>query len=337
MATDVECLRSAWRALADNQPREGWCTIPLEVGGPCRVLVGRRFPGGEEAVLAGFRPSASVAGHALPSGRGFLVERPVVHSMGDARHWVALSRQPSGNLDLFDTMAADVLALLRASPATGDDRLFQLFIGRVLAWQDFMEKGRDGVLNGQTEVGLFGELVVLGGLLDAGLLARAVMDCWQGPFGALQDFLIGSGAIEVKATVATAGFPATIGSLEQLDDSLRQPLFLAGVRLAVDGAGRSLPDLVAETRTHLSGDVGAATVFDSALLRVGYFDAFADRYLRRFLVAETRVMVVGPQFPRLIAATVPSAIRKARYEIDLDRVTADTSDLRGALTGLGGI
>lgn len=337
MAVDDKSLRMAWRALATASGTEGWRSIPVTTSTSCRILAGCHFPGGEEAVLVGFHHPASAAGPSLPSGHGFLVECPAIQVGDGTRHWVALTRQPSGDLDLFTAMAVDVLALLEASSAVNHNVLLRLFIGRVAAWQDFMDKERTGILGLEAEIGLFGELVMLGRLLDAGLPASAAVEGWQGPIGAPQDFLIGSGAIETKATIATVGFPATIGSLDQLDDSVRQPLFIAGVRLVAGEIGQTLPDLVTMTRTRLNNATGAIGVFNGSLLRAGYVHAFADRYGRRFTVADTRLMQVGPRFPRLVAATVPPGIRKVRYEIDLDQVATGTVELADALTSLGGL
>ena len=234
MAALTERLHAAWRALGGVTHSNGWRTIPVDVASPCQVLVGRRFPGDEEAVLVGFRLPASRTFGALPEGRGFRVERPEGQFLGGTHEWFSLSRQMTGSLEMFATMAADVIAMLEASVHVGDDRLFQLFVGRIRAWQEFMEKGYDGVLGPEAEVGLFGELMVLNDLFGLGIPVAVALDCWQGPMDAIHDFEIGPGAIEVKATIAEAGFPATIGSLEQLDDAVRQPLFVAGVRLAID-------------------------------------------------------------------------------------------------------
>ena len=76
-------------------------------------------------------------------------------------------------------------------------------------------------LSQEAEVGLFGEMVVLKALLEAGVPVEVVLNAWQGPLDGLHDFLIGSGAIEVKTTLSTNGFPATVNSLEQLDESLQ--------------------------------------------------------------------------------------------------------------------
>jgi len=314
---------------------DGWRTIPIDVAAPCQVLVGRRFPDDEEAVLVGFRLPTTRFSSPLPEGRGFRVERPEGPLLGGTHGWLSLSRQATGSLAMFAIMAADVIALLESSGYVGDERLYQLFVGRIRAWQEFMEKGRDGVLGPEAEVGLFGELVVLLGIITAGVPAAVAVDCWQGPLRGIHDFEIGPGAIEVKATISVAGFPATIRSLEQLDDSVRQPLFVAGVRLAVDGGGRTLPNLVAEVRQQVRDLSGGTGILDGRLFEAGYLDAFADRYVRRFAHLRDRVLPVTSGFPRLIRAGTAPAITFARYGIDLDLVDSSDVGLAAALTKLG--
>ena len=100
-----------------------------------------------------------------------------------------------------------------------------------------MNRHRESVLSAENEQGLFGELILLDRLVEAELPPRDVLDAWQGPADGLQDFIFGSGGIEVKTTLSAGGFPATISSLEQLDDSLRQPLFVAATKIALHGCG----------------------------------------------------------------------------------------------------
>lgn len=87
---------------------------------------------------------------------------------------------------------------------------------------------------------------------DSGLVLA--LESWVGPLNAVRDFEIGTGAIEVKTTISAVGFPAKIGSLEQLDDSARQPLFLAGVRLRQGETGQNLSELVADIRDIAAGE-----------------------------------------------------------------------------------
>ena len=73
--SDIEGLRAAWRALGGGRDGEGWQTIPVSVRAPCTLFAGRRMPGGEEAVLLGFRHVATVPDSHLPQGHGFEVLR----------------------------------------------------------------------------------------------------------------------------------------------------------------------------------------------------------------------------------------------------------------------
>jgi hypothetical protein len=334
--SDIERLQSAWRALAGVARAEGWRTIPINLEGPCRLLAGRHFPGNEEAVLIGF-PSVRVPSDSqLPQGRGFRVARVPGATLGGACEWVSLSRQPSGSSDLFAMMAGDVMGLLEDFPASSQERLFGLFLSRIKAWQDFMEQDRQGVLGPEAETGLYGELVVLRDMIGMGIPAACAVEAWQGPLNGLHDFSVGSGAIEIKTTVSVNSFPARIGSLEQLDPSLKQPLFLAGVRLTISGAGRALPEIVGMLRDCLTGDSPTLSLFESRLLHAGYLDVLADHYTRRFETVGMIVFEVTGAFPGLTRGKVDTAIRQARYELDLDALHVPVVTLGQACAHLGG-
>lgn len=333
--SEFDRLRTAWRALAGEGAAEGWRTIPIEPSGPRRFLAGRHFPGNEEAILVGFNSVHLPPGEELPQGQGFRVERVRHKISGEAHAWIALSRQPAGSLDMFARMAEDVVGMLEAYGHVDDQTLFQLFLGRIKAWQEFMHQARAEVLGSEAETGLVGELCFLKSLLEIGLPAATALDGWQGPLDGLHDFLLGLGAIEVKSTVAAHGFPATVGSLEQLDASLVSPLFLAGVRFVLDAGGLTLPEIVDEIVCGLRDKPDARGRFESLVLRAGFLRAFSDRYRRRFSLADTRILLVDGDFPALTRNTVNPAIRKTRYELDLDLVTAPDVGMGQALAELG--
>lgn len=146
---------------------------------------------------------------------------------------------------------------------------------------------------------------------------------------------MGTGAIEVKTTVARGSFPATVASLEQLDDSLTRPLFLAAVRLRLAEEGLTLPDQVTLVRNLLQAEPVALVAFEVRLLHAGFFSLMSAQYTRCFRHHETRVFPVDNCFPRLIRAGIPTEIRKARYEIDLDSVNIPDVSLIVALRSIG--
>ena len=333
--SEFDRLRTAWRALAGEGRAEGWRTIPIEPNGPRRLLVGRHFPGNEEAILVGFNSVHLPPDGQLPRGQGFRVERVRHEISGNAHAWIALSRQPAGRLDIFARMAQDIVGMLDAYGHVVEQTLFQLFLGRIEAWQEFMHQAKAEVLGPEAEIGLIGELYFLKSLLERGLPAATAIDSWQGPLDGLHDFLLGFGAIEVKSTVATQGFPATVGSLEQLDASLVSPLFLAGVRFVLDAGGMTLPETVGGIVCRLGEKADARGRLESLVLRAGFLWAFSDRYRRRFSLADTRILLVDGTLPALTRNTVNSAIRKARYELDLDLVIAPDVGMGQALEELG--
>jgi len=334
MARPSKDFLMAWSALSGDDAEPGWRSIALLPCGPLEVRAGRRSPDNAEAVLVGFPTAKIPAADKLPEGQGFSVERADLEGAG--KLWIALSRKSAGSHELFAAMSCDVIGALDDAVAAGADeaRLARVCIGRVGAWQEFMRKGTQA-LSPEAEIGLVGELVLLRAIIRAGVAAAQAIESWVGPLDGIQDFEIGTGALEVKATLSSKGFPAKIGSLEQLDDSVRQPLFVAGARFHQVESGQNLSAFVAEMRTVIQGDAEATRLLSERLLAAGYIDAHEGRYPRRFVLNDIRVVKIGDGFPRLTPGNVPSGIMRAMYEIDLDKAQGDNVDVDGALKQLG--
>jgi hypothetical protein len=335
--TELHALVTAWRALSSDDTSDGWRTIPVIVRNPCRLLAARHFPGNHEALLVGFSRVTAGATVNLPGANGFVVSRVASPVESDDRSWFALVRQPAGSLDMFTMMAIDVIESLNHSAYENQDNLFRLFLGRIQAWQNFMQHSEDGVLSQDAEVGLHGELILLRLVLDAGMASGEAVNVWVGPLGGIQDFRIGSGAIEVKTTVSANSFPAKIFSLEQLDDDLVRPLFLAGIRLKVAKTGMNLPERVKEISDRLISNMATLRAFENRVLQAGFSPAMAERYPRRFCEAGVRVFIVNGSFPRLTRAGIRKGILRANYEIDIDLVQTAELSLESALQTLGAL
>lgn len=336
MARPNEEFLLAWTSLSADDPALGWQAIALPPAGPVDVQAGRRSPDNAEAILFGF-PSARLApAEKLPEGQGFSVDRADSDGIHQLR--LALTRRTAGSAELFAAMACDVVGALDEAAAAGatERKLLQVFLGRVGAWQEFMRKGSQS-LSPEAEIGLVGELTLLRTIIDAGVPVISSLESWVGPLDGIQDFELGTGALEVKTTLSAAGFPAKIGSLEQLDDSARQPLFLVGTRLHQTESGRSLPERVAEMRDVAAGEADAMRLLSERLIAAGYFDAHADNYIRRFTLADILVVEVKDGFPRLTPGSIPLGITKGTYEIDLDKVAGSSIPAANALKKLGAI
>ena len=329
-------LTAAWRALDGADRTSGWRTIPIAVGSPSPLLAGRRFPENQEALLVGFAAKGTPVPHVLPQGRGFDVSKVELGSTSGDRSWIALGRHSAGRLDLFTMMVRDVVSTLSQLGTADDATRLRHFLARIRAWQDFMRSDTDGCLGPDAEIGLLGELDVLASIIAVGIPATTVLDAWRGPLDGVQDFALGTGAIEVKTTASPSGFMALVGSLEQLDDSLTRPIYLAAVRVALDASGETLPERIERIRVTLSEDSAALAAFGNLLLHAGFIDLTAHRYARRFSrTSVSRILLVSDLFPRITRAFVPIEIRSARYEVDLDLVRVEDVSLRHALQQLG--
>jgi hypothetical protein len=336
MARPSDEFLMAWSSLSGADPEPGWQAISLPSAGSVELRAGRRSPDDAEAVLVGFATARLPADEKLPEGQGFAVER--ANPEDDGRLWLALTRKPAGSAELFTAMACDVVGTLDDAVAAGhsESKIMRAFIGRVGAWQEFMRKGAQA-LSPEDEVGLIGELMLLRAIIEAGIPAAQAIESWIGPMRGVQDFALGTGALEVKATLSATGFLAKIGSLAQLDDSTRQPLFIAGARLRQTENGKSLPAIVEELRHSILGDAEAEELLKQRLLAARFIDAHADRYPRRFEPVGIRVVEVGKDFPRLTLGQVPAGIVEAIYEIDIDKAPGENVDIEGALKKMGAI
>lgn len=332
MARSIEEFAIAWQALSGNGAGEGWRCISVSPVGHCPIMAARRFPGNEEAMLAGFHFAKLPPKESLPEGVGFEVAREDPH--GDGKAWIALTRKDSGGEEMFAEMVCDVAGTMDAVAASGEESVLRAMLSRIRAWQEFMRRTPRG-LSPEAEVGLAGELAFLELLLDAGMSPQFVVESWLGPTGGIQDFEIGSGSVEVKSTLSSNGFPAKIGSLEQLDDSFRSPLFLAGVRFVQGGAGSTLGDMARDLSEKLAATPGAAADFADRLVVAGFPPAHYGRYTRRFSRESVRILEVDGDFPRFVPENVADAIRRVQYELDLDRLPGEGVTVSEVIERLG--
>ncbi|CAG9273429.1 conserved hypothetical protein [Paraburkholderia unamae] len=333
--SDADELDAAWRALSESEVAHGWRTIAVFRGLPCTILAGRRFPGNEEALIVRFKSAALRGPAQLPEGIGFTVSRLELPGQGSDQSSIALCRQTDGNRDLFVAMAVDVIATMRRLSGADDNVMLRTFISRIFAWQEFMRRGGPLALSAEAEAGLFGELHVLEMLLDAGVTGASAVDCWRGPLDALHDFECAPGAIEVKTSVFSSGiFRARIGSLDQLDTSLVQPLFVAAVQISQCQGGVTLDEKVGGLEARLTNEA-AVSNFHDRLLKAGFITAPLVRYDRRFVPTGTTILPVTADFPRLTRENSPRGITAAQYEIALDLTELSSTTLDVALDQLG--
>jgi len=313
-------LTTAWRALYVSTDAIGWRTISVRGVGGIEVRAGCRFPGNEEAILLNFKSISYDLLEQLPHAYGFAVSIEQLPVAGVSSPWVALSIESFGNLDFFSMMAEDVLNSIDSLDKHSDQKVFQLFINRILGWQDFMKKNRNGLLSREEEIGLFGELTILSNLIKE--KSSSIINCWRGPFGNLQDFIFKNTSIEVKSTTSEKGFFAQISSLGQLEATKDNQIYLACLNFTEDSNGETLPEKIQKITEQINHDVEAVFVFENCLLHAGYSTDMQKKYVRQMRCNKLRIYKIDNEFPKLTFTSVPLGITKAQYEINIDSINS---------------
>ena len=307
----------AWRALADQSLKPGWSTLPIPSKSTPLLLAGRHHPANQESRVVGFSIPCVPKETTLPTSRGFSLERAELVIHGIHYFCLAITRQPSASLEIFTAMLNDIVEVLERTERPEPEQV-KIMIDRILGWQRFMSKGDDGALKGDQEIGLMGELQVLRSLLSAGIDPSIALEWWQGPLDSLHDFVAAHGAIEAKASTRAGTFTAKIASLDQLDDTIVQPLYIAAVQYSLSSTGQSLPQYVNTLTRIFEEDAVDLRTFEERLLSAGYHSVAAPRYHRRFSYLVTNFHEVTTATPRLTRGNVPQGVVEAIYTVELD-------------------
>jgi uncharacterized protein Usg len=324
----------AWRALQGLNAEAGWSTFPIRSTAPSLLLAGRHQPGNQESLIVGFRNTPLPKAHALAQCKGFGLTGAKINVQGARYSCLILTRQASASVELFATIVSDLIDVLERSGDKEQEQLGAL-LGRIAAWQSFMSREEDGVLKAEAELGLIGELQFLRLLLAAGVSADIAIESWKGPYDSLHDFVFSHGEVEVKASARFGPFSACIASLDQLDESVVHPLYLATVQFTAAAGGARLPEIVTALIIDFALSGEALQLFGKGLLAAGYHDHLADRYHRQFAYLMTNLFEIGPSFPRLSKGNVPRGVVSAVYQIQVDATTLPSRTLTEILPLLG--
>jgi len=191
---------------------------------------------------------------------------------------------------------------------------------RVIAdWRGLFAGAPGNRLAPHALAGLFGELIVLQQLLDAG----GSMDWWTGWSKDHVDFRLPGLAVEVKSTMDADHQRIEVHGLAQLEDPPDgSRLLLCLKRLTHSPNGMSVPDLVAALCRRVP-EVDLRT----RLVEVGYHAEHEHDYrLDRFVVEEIALYEVDESFPRLTQAMLTKVAAPAVESVDY-RLNLGTLDL----------
>ena len=253
----------------------------------------------------------------LPYLKGLAIERRDVRSRSGA--YLMLKLLDPELKDIFHRLCLDIIEAVRA--ASDESEAVGSFIARTWRWHRMLKGGGPGLLSGEEQKGLLGEL----GFLERCLLPEmqpldAVLS-WTGPLASPKDFEIGRLAIECKARRGASRPYIAISSQHQLDTSGVDCLFLDVTeitRASSDSAnGVTLSEFVGALRKDLeSKDPSSLEPFQERLAMVGFnwSDDYSDD---RWLLGPERSFKVTENFPRVVSTDLRLGVQNVCYSIAL--------------------
>jgi len=314
----VVTVAEVWDLLAaEGRSERGWHTRRLHTGSACDIRSAVRAPDRGIAVLFEVSAKSIPPGADLPNCVGFQLVPETIEPGPNGRIRLCLVIKDARYRDVFGTLGDDVATVVAgaATEAFG----VKLLLGRLHTWGRFVSRFGPDRLSEEQQVGLFAELHFLVSEVVPVVTAAAAVRAWRGPFMEAHDFRFRAVAIEVKASSFKDAKTFQVSNLDQLDAGTLDALLVHHVTVDADASiGDTLPEIVARTTASLAvSDPAAASDLGASLLEVGYLDAHADFYRRKFRVGETRWLKITETFPRLTRATVPPGVGAASYSVTL--------------------
>lgn len=233
----------------------------------------------------------------------------------DGRYSLAVWLKVEALATVFTLLCDDLVSTVRGKDP---DSVPALVLARLARWRRLLEAGKPNTL-GMTELrGLVGELIVLRACLSV-CGAAEVINGWDGPLDAPQDFNLRDKSLEAKAVLPGAR-TVRISSADQLDVQVSRDLFLAVVELGASAIGVdgsfSVGDLIEQIADSIEPDASVVAEFYSRLSAAGYIE-HPDYHNIFFRVDSLRIFHVRGEFPRLTRIHLMNGVADVLYDIQI--------------------
>jgi len=196
-----------------------------------------------------------------------------------------------------------------------------IFIQSFHKWSEFFHENSHDRLNEDTIKGLFGELIILRGLVIDSPSSRIndVLLSWHGPYDRGHDFVFDDKNIEVK-TKNTAITTIKISSEYQLDNEPGKEHELVVVSVERDSVnGISLSDILELIKTSVINKLGDMTIIYNAVKQKGLTTKNINEYDEyKFMpIKKDTYNALIDGFPKLVKSNIPTQITSVKYKLNL--------------------
>ncbi len=304
----------------------------------CDLFVGVHKPANVRLLTAIFDVRALPDMYDLPAFRSLEIQVQRERE-GHTERLTATVRSPHSVWnDIFTSLAEDIARTVGSQ--TDESEAARIFRGRLLQWQTLLQKTSATGLTEKQQQGLYGELWCLREVVLPALSASSAIAAWTGPEAADQDFqFVGAAALEVKTTRSSATPLLSISSERQLDDTGLKSLHLLHLSLEkMQGAGETLPQIVAGLRSLLEAFLPAHALFEDKLLNAGYLETQSALYQNAgYMLHGVHLYRVTEGFPRITPHELMPGVERVRYEVGTAACQSYATDLRTFAEYLGAL
>ncbi len=260
-------------------------------------------------------PEDASKGHKYPAWKGISIEFSGFDNSGMDGCFVRIEQREGSADEVYLAVCDDLCSCLEAANRAN---LREKLSSALERWRRFFSL-RDSIkLTREEQLGLFGELWLLRGMLLNGVGLQAIA-CWKGPYHEVFDYSLNNMSIEVKTTAAKMPYKAYISNEMQLNDRL------AGGTLALcfiavqpnDSSGETLGDIVKGIENCVGSDETASSLFRDKIFGCGLGSPYIDSYAARYIVKEHAFFTVKEGFPRILSEDLPNGLGDISYSLEI--------------------
>ena len=240
----------------------------------------------------------------------------VLHLDCGEEKFLRFSLENPALLEYFCTFCEDLISSTKA--ITDDSTAYQTLKARYLSWKQLFRPNH-GNLTESEIMGLIGELLFLRDTMIPQKGIEAALESWTGPERTHKDFSFENEWFEIKS-ISFGKESVHISSIEQLDGTNNGCLVVYSLeRMSPSFNGLKLNKIVDELINIL--EVSHLKDFFLAKLNLYGFDFSPHNdNLVYDLRTKTTYKVCEESFPRLKRESLPDAIIKAQYDINLSDI-----------------
>lgn len=194
-------------------------------------------------------------------------------------------------------------------------------------YAEFFGHGGKTTLSAAEEQGLFGELMVLKGVLKR--FGGQAIACWTGPDKNKHDFIFANDdAIEVKTSRAQTRKVVKISNENQLSSNNDAKLFLKYIVVEPNPSGRTLSEQIDDIYDNLLHGEAQKHDFSNKLLQQKVLRGELPSS-KKFVVVSEEFYEIGEGFPRLskdLIQGISDKLYDVQYKVSLDGLTPYQGD-----------